>query len=307
VSVVDGINAAMTLCGYDLQSNTDATLFGTLLLRPLANTGSCVIAVDHVPKNPDGRLKGGIGAQAKRAMMSGCQLVADVAEPFGVGQDGMIKLTVDKDRSGMVRGNSAGGKFAGRAIVKSTTTTVRIHIVAPSLEPREDPNNQTEWAPTIVMEKISILLEGLTEPCSYNAIEKAKGGAKKETIRKAVDMLHSRGYIEITSGPRNSLLHRSVKPYRADDPPPSPTVPRPSPGDGEETVPTVPPGTLPYGSPGTGDSHGSEVVDNLDDHPPGALTLPDEHSHCNRCGELAPQDEIDTNAGFCNSCAVDGE
>jgi KaiC/GvpD/RAD55 family RecA-like ATPase len=78
IIVADGVNAAMTLMGYDLNSNTDATEFSTRLLRPMARTGACVITVDHVPKNPETRGKGGIGAQQKRALQDGTCLLVEV-------------------------------------------------------------------------------------------------------------------------------------------------------------------------------------------------------------------------------------
>jgi hypothetical protein len=313
IIVLDGVNAAMTLLGYDLNSNTDATLFATLLLRPLAHTGSCVITVDHVPKNPDGRNKGGIGAQAKRAMITGCQLVAEVAEPFGKGQDGAIKLLVDKDKNGIVRGMSSGGKYAGKALVESSADSVRIKISAPTLTDRaEQPDTQADWAPTIVMEKISMLLERLTEPCSFRSIKFATTG-KDETIRKAIDVLHRRGYMEITSGPRGSTLHRSVRPYRAPDsdtthasgastvhrvPSVSPSVS----GHGEVNVSTV--STQPPLYEGGGHGTHSRVA-GTDEKPTvsrDTLDIPDGFSHCNDCGELTAEAEIEVNAGYCNSC-----
>lgn len=117
--VLDGFNAAMTLLGLDLNSNTDATKFSQMLLKPLARTGACVVYVDHVPKNKDARGKGGIGAQAKRAMTTGCALNVDVIDPFGRGMVGRLRLTVDKDRPGHVRAFSIGASGAGTAVLIS--------------------------------------------------------------------------------------------------------------------------------------------------------------------------------------------
>jgi len=72
IAVLDGFNAAMNVLGLDINSNNDATTFAQLLLKPVAATGVCLIYVDHVPKSKDARGKGGIGAQAKRAMTTGC-------------------------------------------------------------------------------------------------------------------------------------------------------------------------------------------------------------------------------------------
>ena len=117
--VMDGFNAAMALMGLELTDNTDATRFSQQLLKPLAATGACVVYVDHVPKSKDNRGKGGIGAQAKRAMTTGCAIAVDVVEPFGRGMTGRLRLTVDKDRPGHVRAASVEAKGAGTAVLVS--------------------------------------------------------------------------------------------------------------------------------------------------------------------------------------------
>jgi hypothetical protein len=130
--VLDGVNAAMTLLGFDLENNKDATAFAQQLLRPLAATGAAVVYVDHVPKNKDNRGKGGIGAQAKRAMTTGCALSVEVVQPFGRGMKGRLRLTVDKDRSGRVRSACPDAKSAGSVHIDSDelTGSVRVRIEA---------------------------------------------------------------------------------------------------------------------------------------------------------------------------------
>lgn len=117
--VIDGFNAAMSLLGLDINSNNDATDFNQTLLKPLAATGACVIYVDHVPKSKEARGKGGIGAQAKRAMTSGAIITVDTIDPFGRGMTGRLKLTVDKDRPGHVRAHAIAAKHAGEAVLES--------------------------------------------------------------------------------------------------------------------------------------------------------------------------------------------
>jgi hypothetical protein len=104
--VFDGVNAAMTLDGLDLMSNTDATKFFTKVTRPATSRGACVVTIDHVPKDLERKTKGGIGAQAKRATVTGAAIYAEVVEPFGRGRSGSLTLIVDKDRPGYVRGAS---------------------------------------------------------------------------------------------------------------------------------------------------------------------------------------------------------
>lgn len=117
--VIDGFNAAMTLLNLELTDNTDATKFAQRLLKPLAATGACVVYVDHVPKNKENRGKGGIGAQAKRAMTTGCAINVQVLQPFGRGMKGVLSLKVDKDRPGHVRAVSILAKDAGECHLTS--------------------------------------------------------------------------------------------------------------------------------------------------------------------------------------------
>lgn len=208
---LDGVNAAMTLLGLDLGSNTDATRFSQVLLKPLARTGAAVVTVDHVGKDKENRGKGGIGAQAKRAMVTGCALAVDVLAPFGRGQTGKLKLTVDKDRPGHVRGFAENSKNAGIAVLESGSNgSVRVRIDVPggTLSAPSGP-----FRPTAMMEKISRLLSTTDGDLSGKAIEDGVEG-RAVTIRAALDRLVEEGYVSRHSGPRNAVLHRYEKTYR---------------------------------------------------------------------------------------------
>lgn len=204
--ILDGVNAAMTLLGLDLNSNTDATLFHTKLLKPLTARGAAVLTVDHVPKNAEQRGKGGIGAQAKRAMMSGCAIRVEVSEPFGKGHSGKLKLWVDKDRPGYVRGISGSGKYAGTFILDSTGDAVRAHIAPPNNATGE----RMKWRPTATMARVSALLQA--GAMSKKAVETTIGG-RAETIRQALEALVDEGYVTREQGLRGALLHRSVRAF----------------------------------------------------------------------------------------------
>ena len=128
VAVLDGFNAAMNVLGLDINSNNDATTFAQLLLKPVAATGVCLIYVDHVPKSKDARGKGGIGAQAKRAMTTGCTVAVTVIAPFGRGNTGRLALSVDKDRAGHVRGYATDAKNLGTVVLNSNKETGNIKV-----------------------------------------------------------------------------------------------------------------------------------------------------------------------------------
>lgn len=296
--IVDGVNYAMTLLGLDLNSNTDANLFQGRLLAPLAATGACVTAVDHVPKNTEQRGKGAIGAQAKRAMVDGTSLRVEVVEPFGRGQNGTLKLWVDKDRSGHVRGIAAAGKYAGQAEVTSTDDAVRIRIVQPGEVPT---NGRGSFMPTGVMESVSKVLEQAAQPLGVNELRDLVG-CKKETLGKAKAELVSLGLIKVENGSNRQQLMTSISPFRESDMAPrNPVVP---------VVPVVPSGSRVV--PGTTMSSGSRPAPPLRGReplePPAGTAemtpvVPDAESACNKCGEMARDDEIEEGHGYCRPCA----
>ncbi len=128
LAILDGFNAAMNVLGLDINSNNDATTFAQLLLKPVAATGVCLIYVDHVPKSKDARGKGGIGAQAKRAMTTGCTLAVTVLDPFGRGNVGRLAVSVDKDRAGHVRGYCNDARNLGAVTLTSDKVTGDITV-----------------------------------------------------------------------------------------------------------------------------------------------------------------------------------
>lgn len=226
----DGVNAAMTLLGLDLEKNKDATAFSLQLLRPLKQTGAAVVTIDHVTKSKDNRGSYAIGAQAKRADIDGCALMVEVLQPFGRGMSGRLRLTVSKDRPGHVRAVSSGAKNAGTAHLDSQQDgTVRAHIEAPDLRPADE---RGPFRPTVLMERVSRYLEHLpagSEGVSQRTIESAVTGNGK-ALRDAVAVLADEGHVERDVTSSGALRFRSLKPYSQDLDPLADQVrpPRPS-------------------------------------------------------------------------------
>jgi hypothetical protein len=216
----------MTLNGWDLLSNKDATAFSQKILKPIARTEAAVSYVDHLPKNAT-EAAGAIGAQAKRAMTTGCAIKVEVERVFGVGQRGELRLSVDKDRSGIVRGYCPIGTSAlGIAHLASNAdgTVVSIHI-----EPATRvPVRGTDPALHPVMEAISQFLERMDGPMSAAAIERGVRGYATDTKRDAIDRLVIEGYVG-QERVGQSLHHTHIRAFRTDpfgsDLPPTPTSP----------------------------------------------------------------------------------
>jgi hypothetical protein len=200
--VLDGVNAAMTQLGLDLMSNTDATKFFVQLTRPMSMTGAAVVTIDHVPKDADNRHKGGIGAQAKRATVTGCAISVDVVAAFGRGRDGELRLSVDKDRPGYVRGSSnIADVWADASIEAHASGEVRIHMKAPKAITKI--GGPTDEKADEYRIKVVKWLESVESEQSGNAIEKGIPGTATHK-RDAIAWLAENEYIHRRPDPKSN-------------------------------------------------------------------------------------------------------
>lgn len=298
--VIDGFNAAMTLLGLDLMSNTDVTKFFQLLLRPLAKTGSAVAYVDHIGKNANEDSKGGIGAQAKRAMTTGCVIKVKVGEPFGRGMNGRLFMGVDKDRAGHVRGASNMGRDAGVAELTSDAVTGAVGVVlaAPDMATRtERRNTKLE----VLMEAVSEWLQKATEPASKNAVRGAIGGRASD-VDAALEALVSGGYATREKVGKGQF-HTSAKPYLVRS---SAFVPGSSGTNGPGPSNDLVRSSHPYRwdedeSSEAGVGHGGE--ESLGSSRPMSAV---EMLNCNNCGRPKPRVIIEAWKGYCSECGRNG-
>lgn len=199
--VLDGFNAAMALSGLDLMSNTDATRFHQGLLKPITREDRALVYVDHTPKNKADESSGGIGAQAKRAMTSGCAIRVDKKDDFGPGVTGYLKLTVDKDRTGLVREFAAMAKYAGEAVIESEHGGP-VSIAIQAYDPAEARAQVVEASASANERRVLDLLATHDLPLSKNGIEQAfKGnGMGSGKVREALKSLLAAGRIKVEKG-----------------------------------------------------------------------------------------------------------
>jgi hypothetical protein len=214
--ILDGFNAAMTLLGLDINDNGDATKFAQLVLRPLARSGAAVVYIDHLPKAKENRGKGGIGAQAKRAMTTGCALTVEVTAPFGRGMTGRLELTVDKDRAGHVRAVSGEGKHVGTVIFESDRMSGRVQIYI------RPPDNATrtekhQGRVGLTKEVICQWLASGPERTSVRAcreVVSARIGARAVEIDEALEELVREGHVARTNDPKGvGFVHALIRPW----------------------------------------------------------------------------------------------
>lgn len=219
--VVDGVTEAFSIATGASSSDNDA-LSGFLRdfpARIARHTGAAVLLLDHVAKNSDSRGRYAIGGQHKLASIDGAAYLLDVKSPLGLGIAGEVSIRVAKDRPGTVRAHAGEWRKSDRtqeiarvSIDATTPGHTRITVHPPTGK------NETSFRPTRIMEDISRHLEDVGQPRSENAIRSTVSG-KTDTKRDALNILVREGYVARESGSRNSMQHRSVKPYRASDDP----------------------------------------------------------------------------------------
>lgn len=123
--VLDGVSGCMRLFGWSVNSNDDVTDFDLKILKRMSRTGSSVVLIDHLPKEQHGnggggRAPGAIGAQHKRAMVTGSSLVVKASVKPRPGDIGELLVRVDKDRPGHVRASTDANGVLGRVEIDST-------------------------------------------------------------------------------------------------------------------------------------------------------------------------------------------
>lgn len=214
--VLDGVNAAMTQLGFELMSNTDATKFFVQLTRPMSMTGAAVVTIDHVPKDADNRHKGGIGAQAKRATVTGSAVSVEVVAAFGRGRDGELRLTVDKDRPGYVRGSSnIADVWADVRIEAHSNGNIEISMRSP--QPLTKIGGPTEKRADEFRVKVVEYLADIKCERSGSQIEdEVHGGASH--IRSAVSWLRENKYVHYHKGARGAILYSYKRDYTGEGP-----------------------------------------------------------------------------------------
>lgn len=222
VIVVDGVNAAMTLLGLELEKNKDCTQFFQLILKPLALTGAAVITVDHVTKSRESRGNYAIGAQAKRAMTDGAMLGVEAVEQFGRGRLGKLEVSVLKDKPGGVRAiaekrGDKGIDYLGSIIVDARTEgRVDMRFIFEDNKPAEA-ETMTKGEKDLVVKMIEVSNKmqqydpdgkGLT---INNIVDVSRG--RRVDVIAAIDTLVRTHHLEVTPGARGSKIHRLVRPY----------------------------------------------------------------------------------------------
>ena len=258
--VIDGVTEALTIFGLDLNDNSDSARFYEQLPRPMVRAGAAVFLIDHVAKDRDGRGRFAIGAQHKLAGVDVAYSL-EVVEPFGRGRDGVVKVTVVKDRPGHVRQYADERNRIAEMKLSSDAESGEVTI---SLAP---PGDATAWRPTFLMGRISEAIAAEPGMTTRGIREGVPGNNAAKQV--ALRLLIADRYVDrVQDGQANR--HYSLRPFTEDGAPDDtvPTAPRPRP-DRAQAHPghSVPRAPAPIGGTARGTDDG-EPRDRVQPCPP---------------------------------------
>ena len=211
--VIDGVTSAMTMNGLDMLSNADAEKFDRLLPRWIAESGPVLVLVDHVTKAKDGRGGYALGAQHKRAAITGAAYTVHKRQEFGRGRTGIVELRVSKDRAGHVSGVAVGATRRVAQIVFTSHGTADGAAVTVAVNPPDFHEGDT-FRPTALMERLSRWIEDNPDQ-STNGIMMGVAG-NRQAKGQALAALVAERYVYAVASGRGSKSHASIRPYRQD-------------------------------------------------------------------------------------------
>lgn len=200
LAIIDSLGEAFGLAGINEDKDAEVGPWMRLVARPLADTGACVLLVDHSTKAGDNPLHPS-GSKRKRAAITGASFLVEAIQPLVKGAGGRLRLTCAKDRHGNYKRSAVA---ADAVMATSTTDSVRITLHAPSQQQTESSTpkkvEQAARAAVAVAKK-----EGV--PLSQNTLVAAMDvKASTDTKRGGLDLAVARGALIETPGTRGARL-----------------------------------------------------------------------------------------------------
>lgn len=103
LTVVDSLGEVVPMLGYNSNSPDEYSRAHREVLTGISAAGTCVVAIDHMPKSDDARQHGQTGTLAKKRAVNGTSLRVTVRDTFAPGRGGSASLVITKDRPGGLR------------------------------------------------------------------------------------------------------------------------------------------------------------------------------------------------------------
>jgi hypothetical protein len=202
--VIDGVSEAMTEEGLDPISNSHVAEWFRIVARRFEKIGAAVVMIDHTAKSHGEGPPTEIGAQHKRAGISGASFLIDAVKRPGravLGEpvEGLLRLRLAKDRAGYHRGRYRGDYpvVAELTITSYPDGGVTVHA---------DEHNETEGTSPLAIE-IAVFLSVMGQS-SKSAISEGIGKSRTDnTAAKELADMVKRKEVVWEPGPSNSKQH----------------------------------------------------------------------------------------------------
>jgi hypothetical protein len=202
--VIDSIGEAIGSDGIAVKEDEKFVAWIHATARVLADDGTTVLGIDHLPIGEPGRLDP-VGSFRKKAATTGSMFLAESPNPPTQGKAGYIKLTCAKDREGLwTKGEVA-------AIIHMTPTTtggIDVTVTAPKVS-AEDSERAGEPA-EIVCGRAAAREIDKRGDLSRAQLEAAMIGVKGRATakRQGIDFAVLQGWLEEYSGGRGARMYR---------------------------------------------------------------------------------------------------
>lgn len=206
--ILDGVATSIARCGFDENSNSEVTRWADAAVNPLAADGAAVVLLDHVPK-PSGsdtgkRARGGRGAGAKLALISGASYEVRIGRAYSRGRAGSMRVVVAKDRIGFVGGI---GEVAADVTVRPLDDGKRITLTV-------DPHEGGSRRLTGIMERLSKVAEEQRGPVTAERLFAGLNSKRVYLDQALADLVDDRYIAKLDAG--STPTYRAVRRYRED-------------------------------------------------------------------------------------------
>jgi hypothetical protein len=249
---IDSFGGLLTYLEYDSLKDNDVRKCWNENIQPFGNrdTECAVWVIDHLTKRQAlGRnTDSPYGSAAKKQLVRGCLVRAEVEELLAPESTGRVTLWVEKDNSGRVRQFCREKLFGSFEIDATDPEWISAHIDTPS----EVEAAKATKRPTELMQRVSKYLESAAHTSAHETttLEKIKKGVigKHSGTAWAVEVLKRESYVASRPWQQNDGRGARaeqfwlIKPYKKETDPllenlnsnPSPTPSQPS-WEGERT------------------------------------------------------------------------
>jgi KaiC/GvpD/RAD55 family RecA-like ATPase len=202
--VLDSLGEAFALSGINEDKDAEVGPWLRAVARPLADTGTAVVLVDHSTKAADNALHPS-GSKRKRAAIGGASYLLEAVRPLKKGAGGRLRLTCAKDR----HGNYARKEVAADLVLAphDGIGPMLVELYAPDPTPA---GTSAEVEVLLLAQKMIRVVKNSTTPMS-KATLKASVSGRTEKRRAALEHAVNSGSLAIETGDRGAHLLRFVR------------------------------------------------------------------------------------------------